>query len=72
LQDVVVPESQDPPSAVAEVGIPRVVIAKVRMLPTVRFDNEPRLDAREIDDVGRNRMLAAESPAELLLAEHIP
>jgi hypothetical protein len=34
------------------------------MLAPIRFDDQPRFDASEIDDEGRDRKLTAKAPAE--------
>lgn len=60
MPNVVVPKSQDAPAPQSEELIPRQ-IAAVGMLTPVGFDNELCLDAHEIRDVGRDRMLATEA-----------
>jgi hypothetical protein len=48
------------------------VVSWLGVLTAVGFDNQPRLDTGEIDDVWRDGILAAEAPAELSLTEHAP
>jgi hypothetical protein len=48
------------------------MVAGAPMLATIRFDDQARLNASEIDDVGRDRELPSKSPAELLFAEFFP
>jgi hypothetical protein len=42
------------------------------MLPTVQFDDQVVFLAKEIGDIGRNRMLTAEFYAQLAIADFVP
>ena len=58
VEHVVVPESQNPETLPSKVQLPRRVF--VRMLPAIDLDDEPCLEAGEVDDVVVDRMLASE------------
>ena len=71
-EDVAVPEPEDAPTLCAEPRIPAIMIAGAGMLAAIDLDNQLRLDTGEIDDVGRDRELAPEPPAELVLPKLAP
>jgi len=48
------------------------MLTKLCMLPAVCLNNEPCLDAGEIDDIRRNRVLPPEAPSELTAAQPVP
>ena len=64
-EDVVVPETENAPASSAQIAVSLVMIARLRMLAAIDLDDQPRFNADEVDDVGRNGELAAELPAEL-------
>ena len=56
----------------AELLVSSVVLASLRVLSAVAFDNEPSLDAGEIDYIGRNRVLPSKAPSVLTAAQPLP
>jgi hypothetical protein len=42
------------------------------VLATIGLDNQARVNASEIDNVGRDRELASKSPAQPIFAERFP
>ncbi len=72
LDDVVVPKAEQAPAQPPQPSIAQVMFTGACMLPTIGFDNQPRLDAREIDDVRRDRELPAKAPAELVATPFSP
>ena len=63
-QHVIVPEPQHVESFVLEVlGTRAVVLPPFEMLAPVQFDHQPRLQAREVGEVGADPVLAAEFPS---------
>jgi hypothetical protein len=72
LQNVIVPEAKNAPSALVQSFVPHNVVARAPVLSAVGFDHEARLDTSEIDDVGRDRMLPSKTPTELVVPQHIP
>jgi hypothetical protein len=72
-QYIVVPEAEDSPALSCKMSVARFVAQGVGVLSAIDFDDHTCVDAGEIDDVGRNRMLTAESPsAELVIAKAGP
>jgi hypothetical protein len=71
FQDVVVPEPENAPASTPEVSIPGLIDG-CAMLSAVRFENQFRLDTGEIDNVGRDRMLAPETASELIVTQLMP
>jgi len=57
LENVVVPEPNDPPTGSAQRFIPSIMIARAAMLSTIRFDDEARFHTSKVYHVGRDRML---------------
>jgi hypothetical protein len=71
LQDVIIPEPQDPAALLFEILI-SLSIAAVGVLSVVRFDNKFRLNAGEICDIRRNRVLPTKMAAELIVTKCSP
>jgi hypothetical protein len=73
-QHLVVPESQDAESLSLQPCCSRaVLLSSVAMLPAIDLDDEPSIEADEIDDVGANRHLSAEAMTiDLLKAKLCP
>ena len=71
-KDFVVPESENPPAMPPQLVVPQVMVAGPRMLAAIRFDNQARLKASKVDDVGWDRELASKSPAKPIFAEFFP
>jgi hypothetical protein len=72
VENVIVPEPKDPPTASTQRVIPNIMITGAAMLSTVGFDDESRFHTSKIYHIRRNRMLPSEAPAELVLPERIP
>ena len=75
LQYFTVPKSKNSETARSKLARSRIVIsfARVSVLFAVEFDNQPRLDAAEINDERIDRKLPAEFPAvELSILENPP
>jgi hypothetical protein len=66
-QHLVVPEPQHAPSLRFKKRR-ACSIATLRMLATIQLDDHPALDAAEVRDVRRNRMLAPELQSSQLTA----
>jgi hypothetical protein len=58
-ENVVVPEAQDPKALRPEERIAAEVIRIVRMLRTIRFDDQPLIQADEVDDKRIYHLLSA-------------
>jgi hypothetical protein len=71
-QNVVIPEAQELPTFTGQKSIPPIVLAWDRMLAPIGFNNQPGLDAGEIDKVRRDRKLTAKPKAELASVQQIP
>jgi hypothetical protein len=71
MQDVIIPEPQNPPALLLEILI-SPSIATVGVLSTIRFDNKLRLNAGKIRDVRWNRMLPTKMAAELIVTKPTP
>jgi hypothetical protein len=73
-QHCIVPETQHPQAAPFQIPGPFcIVFAAFGMLAAVELDDEARLVAVDIDDIGRDRMLSAEFPAaETAIAQQQP
>jgi len=56
----------------AQLFVSEFVLARERMLSAVGFDDEPCLQAGEVDDVGRDRMLPAKTPPEPAETQLVP
>jgi hypothetical protein len=63
---------ENAPASLVQLPVTQVMIAGARMLATIGFDDQARIEAREIDDVGRDRELASKSPAKPIIAEFSP
>lgn len=59
-QDVVVPESDDPPTTRGEPRCPASIRRIVEMLTAISLNNQSFLDAGKVEDEGTKRMLAFE------------
>ncbi len=64
-QDLVVPEPQHAPTPPCQEGVAAVVITRLGVLAAVSFNHQLRFDAGEVDDIGRDRILATEPPSQL-------
>jgi len=71
LENVDVPEPKSTPTALEQRFIPSIMIATAVMLSTVGFDDEVGFHTSKVYHIGRDRMLASEPPAELVLPERI-
>lgn len=73
-QHFMIPESQHTESTLCQVGVPlRVVRFGLRVLTSVEFDDQARLQAREVSDIGTDRMLSAETvTAQCSSSEMLP
>jgi len=58
-KDVVVPETQDQIAVIFQIGSPFSVAAAFSVLPTIKFDDQSRGLATEVDNVGFDRHLPA-------------
>ena len=73
LQHLVVPATQHAKSCRLEIAVADGIATRFRMLAAVDFDDQPRLEADEVEDVAVERHLALEFQAfELLVAESLP
>ena len=74
LQDLVVPESDDPESlSLQPVRAPGIGRLLDRVLPAIQFDDESLLEAEEIHVIGSDGNLGSESmPVELLAPKPSP
>jgi hypothetical protein len=52
LQNVVIPKAKHCPAMPREIGVSACEATILTMLRTVRFDDQPGADAKEVDDVG--------------------
>jgi hypothetical protein len=68
LQHVVVPERQNSPSLRLEIGVPLRIVT-VGVSSAVSVDSEFRLEAGEIHDVWRDRMLSPETAPEPIVTK---
>jgi len=48
------------------------VLARERMLSAIGFDDEPRLQAGKVDDLGRDRVLPPKAPPQPAEAQLVP
>ena len=71
-QDVVVPEAENAPALAAQRCISAVVFTGLGMLTAIAFDDELSLQARKIDDIGRDRKLSSKSAPKLAVSQGIP
>ena len=72
LQHIIVPKSQDPPGSPLQVRV-ALLIATVGVLSAVHLDNEFFcVDACEIHNVWRDRMLSPEPAPELITTKFSP
>jgi len=62
-KNVGVPEPQHVKTLIPQVGVALLVGFGLEMLPAIHFDNQPRLEADEIDDVTIDRLLSAKAPS---------
>jgi hypothetical protein len=67
-KDFVVPEPENAPASSPQRAVAEVMVAGARMLAAIGFDNQARVEASEIDDVGRDRELTSKSPAKPIFA----
>ena len=58
--ELVVPDAQHPPAFLLEESVALAVTQGVGMLATIEFDNQPRLPAGEVGEVGADRELTGE------------
>jgi hypothetical protein len=72
LQDVVVPEAENSPASTGQKRIASVMVARSRMLTAVGLDNQPGVDASEVDEIRPDRKLSTESETEPVSPEEIP
>src|SRR5262245_42416480 len=71
--DLMIPASYRPESLCFEMAIPYRIASRLRMLPSVDFDNQPRFEADKVEDVTIERNLPLElKPLQLLVAERLP
>jgi len=64
LQHIMIPESENGKSLVAQPCIPfGVIVTLFRVLAAIEFDNDSLLQADKVDDVAPQRLLAAELAA---------
>src|SRR3984893_17575292 len=54
LQNVILPEPQHPPPRLRQFSIADDIGTRQTMLAAIRFDDQARLDAGEIDHIGRD------------------
>ncbi len=71
LENVVVPEPKNTPTASQRRFIPSIMIATAAMLSTVGFDDEAGFHISKVYHIRRDRMLPSEAPAELVLPQRI-
>jgi hypothetical protein len=72
-QHVIVPESQNAPAVTRHELVSRRIASGFGVLPSIDFDDYASIDAREVCDIGRDRMLPAKGPTfEPLVAKTIP
>jgi hypothetical protein len=55
-----------------QIVIAHVMVAGAPMVAAIGFDNQTRVEASEINDVGRDRELASKPPAKPVVAEFFP
>jgi hypothetical protein len=48
------------------------MVVRAPVLATIGFNDQARVEASEVDDVGRDRELASKSPAQPVFAEFFP
>ena len=60
VENLVVPESQNPEALRAQIGIASMVARAFRVLPTIRLDDQPFTYAGEVDDIMIDHELAFE------------
>jgi hypothetical protein len=70
FENIIVPEAEDPPALRPQSRVSPVVITGLSVLAAIRFNDQARSEAREIDDVWRK--LAAKAPAKALTAQFAP
>jgi hypothetical protein len=63
LQDVVIPKAQDVPPGRCNASIAQLIAPRKIVLSAISLDNQPGLNASEVNDVRRDRELPPESPA---------
>ena len=71
-KNLVVPEPENAPALSPELAVPPVMVAGASMLAAIGFDDQARVNASEIDDVGRDGELASKSPAQAIFAKFFP
>ena len=71
LEDIIIPETQDPVTLFRQVGgALRVIIGLVQVLASIKLDDQFLARGAEIDDERSNRMLAPELDAfELVVSQ---
>jgi hypothetical protein len=73
VENIVVPKPDDTPAALLQPRRPPVVLFVISMLPAIGFNDEPTLEADEIDDEPTQAMLTTEfESAQAAIAEHAP
>ena len=72
FENLVVPEPENAPSSAPQRFVPKFVLSGQSMLSAVGLDDQPRFEAGEINNVGRDCMLPSEPPRELLVAKAVP
>ena len=72
-QHVVVPEADHAPALRSEIVVSLPVALRFCMLPAIDLDDDLSVDAGEVRNIWRDRMLATETPsAELVVAQACP
>jgi hypothetical protein len=70
LENLLVPGPQYGEACLLQPSRPRVIVLRLRMLPSIGFDHALSFDTGEVEDVATERMLPAESGAIDLPAGH--
>ena len=73
-QDVIIPETDHAKALGFEPGCSlRVARGTIRMLPAIQFDDEFLLEADEVHDIGRYRMLPAKfETGKVAISKELP
>lgn len=72
LQHLMIPEPQHAPSACFQIRRAPLVGGRISMLAAIELDDQPRLDAGEVGNVRRHRMLATKPRTQIAAAQCAP
>jgi len=67
LQDLVVPEAENPPTRLCQSSVADHVGAGSPVLTAIGFDDQPSFNASEVHHVGRDRILPPTASPELFV-----